>query len=134
MAGKGGYQAPRNPAPVSGPGKLSKRTDGGPGSKQAQRWVPTDDYGGATEMQQIQQGAPMRGDVMPAEPIPFNAPTQRPDEPITAGAPFGPGPGPDPRQVRPADDDVAAAIRVAYSLYPSPQLAQMVADLDKQGR
>jgi hypothetical protein len=30
MAGDGGYQAPRNPAPVSGPGKLSKRTDGGP--------------------------------------------------------------------------------------------------------
>jgi hypothetical protein len=33
MAGNGGYQAPRNPAPASGPGKLARRTDGGPGQK-----------------------------------------------------------------------------------------------------
>ena len=30
MAGKGGYQAPSSPASVSGPGKYSQRTDGGP--------------------------------------------------------------------------------------------------------
>jgi hypothetical protein len=29
-----------------------------------------------------------------APPTPLFAPTERPDEPITAGAPFGPGPGP----------------------------------------
>ena len=27
--GRGGYRQPSNPAPVSGPGALSKRTDGG---------------------------------------------------------------------------------------------------------
>ena len=27
--GRGGYRAPSNPAPVSGPGALSQRTDGG---------------------------------------------------------------------------------------------------------
>ena len=30
MAGRGGYQAPTNPAAISGPGALSQRTDGGP--------------------------------------------------------------------------------------------------------
>jgi hypothetical protein len=29
--------------------------------------------------------------------IPLDAPSQFPDEPITAGAPFGPGPGPRPQ-------------------------------------
>jgi hypothetical protein len=27
-------------------------------------------------------------------PVPLFSPTQRPDEPVTAGAPFGPGDGP----------------------------------------
>lgn len=44
----------------------------------------------------------------PARPIsvtPLNAPTERPDEPVTAGASFGPGPGPEalapPPQIHP---------------------------------
>jgi hypothetical protein len=28
--GRGGYRKPNSPAPVSGPGQLSRRTDGGP--------------------------------------------------------------------------------------------------------
>jgi len=32
---------------------------------------------------------------------PLFAPTERPDEPITAGAPFGPGPSPTPRSRTP---------------------------------
>jgi len=60
MAGKGGYQAPANPAPVSGPGSLSRRTDGGPGSKQAQRYIAgMPNYGDGQDMMQIQGGAPM---------------------------------------------------------------------------
>ncbi len=130
MAGKGGYQPPRNPAPVSGPGAMSKRTDGGPGSKQAMRHVPTSDYGGSAEMDRVQQGAPMRGE---AQVIPMDAPTMRPDEPVTAGAPFGPGPGPE-YVFRGQEDHVSAAIRAAYEMFPSSALARMVADLDKQGR
>jgi hypothetical protein len=40
---------------------------------------------------------------MPSEVTPLFDPTQRPDEPITAGAPFGDGPGPveDPFQAQP---------------------------------
>ena len=58
MAGKGGYQAPENPAVQSGPGSLSQRTDGGPASKQAARYIAGGDYGDGGLMD-IQGGAPM---------------------------------------------------------------------------
>ena len=40
-----------------------------------------------------EQAAPETGFVPQA--VPLDAPTQRPDEPVTAGAPVGPGPGPE---------------------------------------
>ncbi len=133
--GRGGYQKPRNPAPVSGPGAMSKRTDGGPSDPQPQRWVPTDDYGGATEMAEIQGQAPMAGQAKP-QITRLNAPSERPDEPVTAGAPFGPGPGPRVPQEPPApqEDAVAATVRAAYAAYPSPQMAILMDYLESQGR
>jgi hypothetical protein len=81
--GHGGYREPTNPAPVSGPGALSQRTDG-----QMKGPVPSAEGLGG-----------MAGGGMGAGPdlsslVPFGAPTNNPDEPITAGAPGGPGPGP----------------------------------------
>lgn len=98
MAGKGGYQKPNNPATFSGPGKFSQRTDGGPGDmRQPQRDIPSAGYGEGVETAAIQAGAPLSatggaGGMQP-QPIPFSAPTQRPDEPITTGVDIGPGPG-----------------------------------------
>lgn len=105
MAGKGGYQPPRKPAPSSGPGPLSKRTDGGPADKrQPIRELPNAEYGEAKEFRTNQQAAPMAATPaasgMPAMPPPnpaadvvgFGAPSQRPDEPVTAGADAGLGP------------------------------------------
>lgn len=112
MAEQGGYRKPSNPAPVSGPGSLSQRTDGGPG--QPVREVPAAYYGERQEMRDIQGGATMAQGSMPAgsptmpsngmtppsapmtPPTPLTAPTEYPEEPITAGAPLGPGPGPAP--------------------------------------
>ena len=88
-------------AGVSGPGKFSKRTDG--------LSFQSDTYGAGVEQAAIKQGAPMartpdvRGarasDVREAAaqaPVtPLYAPTQRPEEPITAGIPMGAGPGPE---------------------------------------
>lgn len=94
--GHGGQRTPANPAPVSGPGALSRRTDGGPTS-QPQMIAPGGEYGARKEMQEIQGGAEMQGTQAPpsaADLIPFGAPTQNPDEPITAGAALGPGVGP----------------------------------------
>jgi len=100
----GGYRKPTNPAPVSGPGALSRRTDG----KQPAMRLPDAGYGEQSGFQAAQQGAPMaqvqsggsvpqgpsQGQGEPIETIPFGSATQNPDEPVTAGAALGPGPGP----------------------------------------
>jgi hypothetical protein len=109
MAGpNGGYREPNNPAPVSGPGQLSQRTDGGP--QQVQADMSGMPYGENAEFNTMQSMAPMSASPSARSPrasarsaksagggmsaTPLFAPTQRPDEPVTAGAPFGPGDGP----------------------------------------
>lgn len=91
---QGGYQRPSRPAPVSGPGALSRRTDGG-GAGQGQQRLANAAYGEQKAFSEIQAGAPMARAQRPPMPqvTPIGAPTMRPDEPITAGAPVGPGPG-----------------------------------------
>lgn len=104
--GQGGKRTPRNPAPVSGPGQLSQRTDGGP--QQTQATMTGMPYGENAEFNTLQGQAPMSaaGQTTARAPrprqarggqaamVPLFSPTQRPDEPVTAGAPFGPGDGP----------------------------------------
>lgn len=104
--GQGGMRTPRNPAPVSGPGQLSRRTDGGP--QQTQATMTGMPYGENAEFNTLQGQAPMSaaGQTTARAPrprqgsgggmgaVPLFSPTQRPDEPVTAGAPFGPGDGP----------------------------------------
>ena len=100
MAQQGGYRQPSNPAPVSGPGALSKRTDGGAiegmsKPTQGPKYMSGLGYGKGGNMEQ-QQGATMVGNPVPsfAPPaVPLSAPTQRPNEPITQGVDVGPGAG-----------------------------------------
>lgn len=98
----GGYRQPSSPAPVSGPGAMSKRTDGGPG--QPVRAPSGGAYGERQNLEQLQQSAPLSatpgGDVGNPEPVDvsagvigFDQETQMPDEPVTAGAAMGEGPG-----------------------------------------
>ena len=102
----GGKRTPRNPAPVSGPGKLSRRTDGGPAQVNAQ--MTGMGYGENKDFMDIQSGAKMASaprskgaSSAPKEgPMgamsggdPLFSETKRPDEPVTAGANFGPGVG-----------------------------------------
>lgn len=100
----GGYRQPAKPAAVSGPGKMSARTDGKPG--QGVKVAAGGGYGDRQAMESLQSAAPMSAsadtgapaDYAPyqgAMPTPFGAPSERPDEPVTAGAPVGPGPGPE---------------------------------------
>jgi hypothetical protein len=89
-------------AGVSGPGKFSKRTDG--------LSFQSTEYGSGVENAANKAGAPLARtpDVRPTsrsemgmapsqmEPVtPLYAPSQRPDEPITAGIAMGDGPGPE---------------------------------------
>ena len=91
---------PMNPlAGVSGPSKYSVRTD--------KLDMGSTAYGEGKDTQAIKSGAPLAktGDVRPARagdvreaatqaPVTeLYAPSQRPDEPITAGADIGAGPG-----------------------------------------
>lgn len=91
--GHGGSRTPANPAPVSGPGALSQRTDGG-ATSQPTMVAPGGEYGSRQEMESIQAGADMAQ--APATPRPPGLldPTAYPEEPITAGAAMGPGMGP----------------------------------------
>lgn len=91
----GGYRKPTNPAPVSGPGKLSQRTDGGPADKRM--LTGGGEYGESKDLAGLQTGAPGapteqgRPEANPI--IPLDAPSRRPDEPVTTGAALGEGPG-----------------------------------------
>ena len=94
-----GKRPPKNPAPVSGPGRLSRRTDGGPSQVNAE--MTGMGYGENKDFMQIQSAAPMaatpgpkktaKTSSMGSKASPLFSVTQRPDEPITAGANFGPG-------------------------------------------
>jgi hypothetical protein len=55
-SGHGGYRRPANPAPVSGPGQHSRRTDG---KQPVMQGAGNGDYGDEQAMQQIQGGAAM---------------------------------------------------------------------------
>lgn len=104
------------PALVSGPGALSKRTDGG----QPLRHIADAKYGEDKENIAQQKAAPLGNSAdqgaagpalsMPAGPgpagpsgpaappqaiTPFDAPTAMPDQPVTQGAQFGPPPKPE---------------------------------------
>ena len=97
MAAQGGYRKPGNPAPVSGPGALSRRTDG----RVAEGFA----YGMNKQINQQAASAPMAkapqprpasaSSMMSASPLPpitpVTAPTMDPNDPITNGVPVGPG-------------------------------------------
>lgn len=86
---KGGYRKPANPAPVSGPGTLSRRTDG----KQPVMEMTGGKYGESKELRETQSQAPMyQSSPAPQQKVTnLFAPTERPAEPVTDGMPFGAG-------------------------------------------
>lgn len=95
--GHGGYRKPTNPAPVSGPGQHSRRTDGQPRME-----LPNAQYGEGAAFQELQGQATMAqapGPVQssqgsfPANFTGLGEPTQQPGVPVTAGAEYGAGPG-----------------------------------------
>ena len=122
--GQGGYRQPSNPAPVSGPGALSKRTDGGAveGMTQPAKYMSGLGYGKGGNMEQ-QTGAPIQGNDIPATPIPnisLSQPSMRPEEPITAGIDMGPGPG-------------TEALKIPNMQYSASQNIRQIEQYDQSG-
>lgn len=91
--GHGGQRTPSDPAPVSGPGALSQRTDGG-ATSQPVMVASGGEYGERAAMESIQAGADMAQAPGTPRPPALTDPTANPEEPITAGAEMGPGMGP----------------------------------------
>lgn len=114
----GGPRTPSKPAPVSGPGRLSQRTDGGPGGKLVVG--PGMEYGERQATLAQERTAPMATtdpvqqlniptspsnpptaaaatasapQAAAGGPFVFGGPTQRPNEPVTHGVDIGPGGG-----------------------------------------
>ena len=119
MAEHGGYRRPSNPAPVSGPGAHSQRTDGRVNVQD----LANAKYGENANFRAIQTAAPMGGgpaapttqaapQALPA-PTQLTAPTQNPTQPVTAGADAGPGPGSSVLGIPSQQDDVVA-LRAKY--------------------
>jgi hypothetical protein len=63
---------------------------------------------------------------------PIDAPTGRPNEPVTAGAPMGPGPGPEVLGPGVAPDDMVARLRAMYLRAPSEDLRELLEGLDAE--
>lgn len=114
--GKGGYQPPAQPAAVSGPGAASARTDSP--ATQPIRVASGGNFGDRQALVAQQQAAPLAAAgstptppagpaAAPYSPVDVYAPTNNPDQPLTAGAEMGPGVGaPNPND--PIIDLVAA--------------------------
>jgi hypothetical protein len=85
----GGYQQPTNPAPVSGPGALSQRTDGAGQPAQYMSGLP---YGQGQQNMSNQQAATLAGNPFPEMEMPTLTPvTRRPNEVGTTGLDIGAG-------------------------------------------
>ena len=137
--GQGGMRRPNNPAPVSGPGALSRRTDGGP-QQQTSKMTGLG-YGENADYNEMQQSAPMSASgsaksaavrgreartagKQAAGAKPLFSPTDRPEEPVTAGAPFGAGDG---RPVNPGSKNIAQQDAMTLGKY-LPEMMTMAND------
>ena len=131
---KGGYRQPANPAPVSGPGAMSQRTDGGATegmqpATQAPKYMAGLGYGQGGNMEQ-QQGAPIAASPIPNFPapsVPLSAPTQRPEEPVTAGVDIGAGAGSEAMPAAPAmGKPTGSAVMRKIAQYDSTGSAELL--------
>lgn len=136
---RGGYQQPSNPAPVSGPGAMSKRTDRGQPIREPGGLA----YGENQDLRTTQAAAPMAQ--APSGPAPVDIPlaemspnltdpTNYPNRSVFHGMPFGPGAGPEAlgqaEQSSPARAKILRALptllRAAESPDVSPEFRRMV--------
>jgi hypothetical protein len=132
----GGYRKPSNPAPVSGPGKLSKRTDGAP-----DQGLPADgQYGYRKATREQMSSAPMAQDFQPTPTPQVNvpltsmfAPTEKPEEPVTSGSPIGPGPGPEALNLPQQTFNPAQTLARLAQNDPSGQVESILQDLNSRG-
>ena len=130
--------------------QYSNRSDlRNPAKKMAAKAAPGQTYGEAGKQVAAQRAVPMAAPptdvaptatpqqprVAPGSMGPLSRPTERPNEPLTAGAPFGPGRTQQlggyigPRNSDPILDE----LRALYATYPSEELADMLDSYIREG-
>jgi hypothetical protein len=131
MAQQGGKRPVRTNTqakPVSGPGALSQRTD----------MVASDPnvYGDRKAMQETMSAAPMAK----AQPVPTPPPitglfeeTTRPNEPVTAGNPMGPGPGPEALSLPARTFNPAQILTRLSQNDPSGEIEMVLREMQSKG-
>lgn len=145
---RGGYQKPSNPAPVSGPGRFSRRTDGqriqGPdldnpdvqyGDRQmiedAQRTQKMRGAAGARVPSRSMGGTPPTRGKLP--PWLTQTPDTNPDQPTQAGLGMGPGPGPEILDAgQPTDDVREVVMEFIASTYGNKDAADWLAQFRQE--
>lgn len=100
-------------------------------------------YGQATQQRRAVQAVPTAApptDIQrptPGRVASMNAPTARPNEPITAGAPFGAGPTPQQAGIMPEMEPQMGSrqylierVRALYTTHPNPNLYALMVALE----
>lgn len=131
--GRGGYRAPSNPAPVSGPGALSQRTDGG--ATQGAKYISGLPYGQGQETYSNQVAAPMAGNTMQQMEMPMElmAPTARPNEPIENGIDIGPGAGSEVMNLPSTNEPISITMRKIAQFDPTGEAELIYSTLAEYG-
>lgn len=118
MAGNQNSGGMRPTAPQNNPANISATGGNGQSGNgtQAAKYIPGLPYGQGQATMAQQTSAPMAGPAaMPDLPVvtPLTAPTERPQEPVTAGMDFGDGPGTEALNIpqeRPLSEVLAAML------------------------
>ena len=131
--GRGGYRAPSNPAPVSGPGALSQRTDGG--ATQPAKYISGLPYGQGQETYANQVAASMAGNTMEPMPMPTElmAPTGRVNEPIENGIDIGPGAGSEVMNLPSTKEPLSVTMRKIAQFDPTGEAELIYSTLAEYG-
>ena len=111
-----------------------------PGGKVAKQAATGQTYGEAGKQMAAQSAVPMAAPPTEAQPMrpgqlgPLLRPTERPNEPVTAGASFGPGPTPRTEFMPVRNNDpVLNELRAMYEAFPSDELADMIDSYVREG-
>lgn len=119
--------------------------------------APGGEYGSVTALKNAQHIVPLPNAAAAASPPPgpqsvpgggappavapgdinFEAPTARPNEPVTAGLPVGPGPGPESLGLGVGPNDPATLLRSIYANVPEAQnndVLRLIEAFDKRAQ
>lgn len=145
---RGGYQKPGKTGQVAGPGKFSKRNDNQPISVPNVGDAEDLTHGDRQRLEANQRVAPLPRRTPPSVPSGssasplngsqgraaqppgylFEGETNRPDEPITEGLPFGPGAGPDRFPAPEPNDDMEVVLSKMVELTGDQAIFDMLED------